>query len=182
MLLGVAAGSVLFVSPASALVPVSDRCLSFGVGLIGIAFVLYQALRRRILTRLSALGTTGWKVSTVFGITAGLTSTLAHAGGPVLQMFLLPQKLPKLHFAGTTVAFFFTLNLVKMVPFTLLGRFERADLYLGAAMLPVIPLGVAAGYGLVRAMKPRHYVGFIYTVLAATSALLIIKAAGGRSQ
>jgi uncharacterized membrane protein YfcA len=91
-------------------------------------------------------------------------------------MYLLPQRLPKLEFAGTSAGFFFITNLVKLIPFTWLGRIEAGNLRLAGLMLPLIPAGVAAGYLLVRFMKPRHYEGLIYGVLLATSIVLIMKA------
>lgn len=177
-LLGVAVASVLFVSEQSALIGVSDRVLKLLIGVIGLLFVVYQAGKRWILSRLESSQTPGWARSSVFGLGAGVTSTLAHAAGPVIQMYLLPQHLPKLRFAGTTCVFFFILNLVKMLPFTLLGRIQHDNLLLGLHLLPVIPLGVAAGYALVRMMKGHHYRWFIYAILLVTSVTLIVKAAG----
>ena len=81
-------------------------------------------------------GDTGPVKTGMLGFLAGFTSTLAHAAGPVLQMYLLPQQLSKLHFAGTTAAFFFLLNLIKLVPFALLGRLETGNLLLAGCMLP----------------------------------------------
>jgi len=37
---------------------------------------------------------------------------------------------------------------------------------------------VPAGYVLVKIMKPKHYIGFIYTILTVTSVSLIVKAIG----
>ena len=175
-LLGVAVGSMLFVSKEAAMLTVSDRWLKLCIGVLGIVFVLYYATRKWILRRLDEGATPGPAKTGTLGFLAGLTSTLAHAAGPVLQMYLLPQRLDKLHFAGTTVAFFFMLNLVKVVPFALLGRIETGNLLLAAHMLPVIPIGVGTGYFLVRLLRNRHYVGFIYVMLLCTSALLIVKA------
>ena len=111
-LLGVAVGSMLFVSKEAAMLTVSDRWLKLCIGVLGIGFVLYYATRKWILRRLDAGATPGRAKTGTLGFLAGFTSTLAHAAGPVLQMYLLPQRLAKLHFAGTTVAFFFLLNLV----------------------------------------------------------------------
>ena len=174
-LLGVVVGSILFVSKDAAMLTVSDRWLKLCIGVLGIIFVLYEATRKWILGHLEAT-TPGPAKTGTLGFLAGFTSTLAHAAGPVLQMYLLPQKLNKLHFAGTTVAFFWVLNLVKLVPFALLGRLETGNLLLAAWMLPVIPAGVGIGYLAVRALKPRHYVGFIYAVLLGTSIILIARA------
>jgi len=178
-LAGVAVGSILFGSDEAALVADSDRGLKLCIGVLGLLFVLYHAARKWIFAHLGGDRQPGWGKASLFGLGAGLTSTLAHAGGPVLQMYLLPQKLPKLQFAGTTAAYFFVLNLVKMAPFALLGRIQSQNLVLGAILLPLIPLGVGAGYLLVRSMKTRHYRGFIYAVLFVTSILLIAKAAQG---
>ena len=41
-------------------------------------------------------------------------------------------------------------------------------------MIPVIPIGVAAGYGLTKILKENHYIIFIYAALTVTSVLLII--------
>ena len=175
LLVGVVLASVLFLAEGSALA-ISDRVLKLAIGLIGVVFVVYRAVGKWVLKRWGDTPKPGLVKSSIFGFAAGITSTLAHAGGPVLQMHLLPQKLPKLNFAGTTVAFFFVLNLVKLVPYGLQGLITTDKLLLGAKMLPVIPIGVALGYFAVRIMKPKHYVGVIYTVLAVTSITLIIKA------
>lgn len=178
MLAGVVLASIVFVSDTSALVSISDRTLKLIIGILGLVFVAYRAVRKWLLKSLGGGDAPGWARSTVFGATAGVTSTLAHAAGPVMQMYLLPQELGKMYFAGTTAAFFFVLNLVKVVPFAALGRFESGSLRLAGCLLPLIPVGVATGYGLVRALKERHYMGFIYAVLTVTSAILVWKALG----
>ena len=173
---GVLLASVLFISDHNALIAVSDRVLKVAIGTVGLLFVSYFAARKWILARLDAAAEPGWAIGSGFGIVAGITSSLAHAAGPLMQMYLLPQHLPKLRFAATMAGFFFVLNLAKMIPFTLLGRIQVDSLMLGAVMLPVIPVGVGLGYLLVRITKQRHYVGFIYAALCVTSIVLIVKA------
>jgi len=112
----------------------------------------------------------------LFGFAAGMTSTLAHAAGPVMQMYLLPQHLEKKKFAGTNCAFFWILNLVKLIPFILLGRNQPENLQLGGVLLPVIPLGVALGWWMTHKTEQKHYTALIYIVLLITSVTLIIKA------
>lgn len=177
MLLGVVLGTLLFVSQEKSLVSIPDRTLKMAIGSVGIIFVLYRIFSVRILRRLEAhhpghLGAAG------FGLTAGLTSTLAHAGGPVMHMYLLPRRLPKMGYAATTCGFFWVLNLVKVPPFIWGGRFRVDDLLLGALMLPLVPVGVLLGYGLVHITNPKAYVGLIYTALTVTSVMLIIRGLG----
>jgi uncharacterized membrane protein YfcA len=179
MVAGVAVASALFVSDASAAIAVSDRALKLLIGALGLAFVAHRAAQTWWLKKLHADTGRSWRRGTLYGFASGVTSTLAHAAGPVMQMYLLPQKLDKLVFAGTTAAFFFVLNLVKVVPFALLGRLKGDALLLGVKVLPIAPVGVAVGYAAVRVLKPRHYVGIIYALLAITSVLLVWKALHG---
>jgi len=51
------------------------------------------------------------------GTIAGLTSTLAHAAGPLIALFLIPQKLGRRLFVGTCVTYFFIGNLAKLYPY-----------------------------------------------------------------
>ena len=173
-LLGVTAASFLFVSNQAA-VAVSDRALKILIGFLGILFVGYFAAKQWILRHLEA-EEPNWTKGAIFGFGAGMTSTLAHAAGPVVQMYLLPQHLEKKRFAATSCAFFWILNLVKMLPFSLMGRIEADNLKLGAVLLPVIPLGVGFGWWLTHKTKQKHYTLLIYMVLLITSITLIVKA------
>ncbi|RKX45158.1 MAG: hypothetical protein DRP64_05195 [Verrucomicrobia bacterium] len=173
-ILGVAVASFLFVSD-DALVAVSDRVLKIMIGALGILFVGYFAAKKWIVRHLHA-SEPNWAKGSVFGFAAGITSTLAHAAGPVMQMYLLPQQLEKKKFAGTSCAFFWMLNLIKLLPFAMLGRIQPDNLKLGAALLPVIPLGVAFGWWMTHKTEQKHYTLLIYAVLLITSVALIFKA------
>ena len=162
-ILGVVVASYLFVSD-SAVVAVSDNALKALIGLLGIVFVLYFAAKKWILRHIHAAHPT-WGKGSVFGFAAGVTSTLAHAAGPVMQMYLLPQQLEKKNFAGTSCAFFWMLNLIKLIPFAMLGRIQPDNLKLGAVLLPVIPLGVALGWWLTHKTEQKHYTVLILSLI-----------------
>ncbi|MCC7300734.1 MAG: sulfite exporter TauE/SafE family protein [Verrucomicrobia bacterium] len=174
-MVGVAVASFLFVSDEGALVAVSDRALKLLIGALGVLFVLYFMMKKWILRHLHA-SKPNWTKGTVFGFTAGMTSTLAHAAGPVMQMYFLPQQMEKKAFAGTSCAFSWIGNLMKLVPFILLGRIHPANLKLGVTLLPVIPFGVALGWWLTHKTEQKYYTALIYVVLFVTSVLLILKA------
>jgi uncharacterized membrane protein YfcA len=173
--LGVAVASFLFVSDESAIIAVSDRALKILIGALGILFVIYFSTKKWILQHIQA-SQPNWGKGSAFGFSAGITSTLAHAAGPVMQMYLLPQHLEKKKFAGTSCAFFWMLNLIKLAPFAMLGRIQSDNLKLGAVLLPVIPLGVALGWWLTHKIDQKHYTILIYAVLLITSLTLILKA------
>lgn len=175
MLAGVAMGTVFFVfSPAQG-AGISDRVLKGAIGALGLIFSLWHLIQPRIrhyLTQKPPVGITAW----IFGGMAGITSTLAHAAGPVMQMYLLPRNLPKMHFAATTAAFFMVLNGVKLVPFAAAGRFTHANLSLALLLLPLIPAGVSSGYWLVKRTRQQNYVRLIRAVLFGASLLLVMRA------
>jgi len=62
------------------------------------------------------------------GAVSGLTGFLAHSGAPPMQIFLLPQRLPKLIFVGTISMLFLCNNLLKIVPYFFLGQLSRENL------------------------------------------------------
>lgn len=178
-LAGVAVASILFVSKDDALISVPDRRLKLIIGALGVLFVACRLGRPWITKAVTGTFRPGWQSGGGFGFAAGVTSTIAHAAGPVMQMYLLPQKLDKMNFAATNAGYFWFINLVKVLPFALLGRFDGEMLTLDALMLPIIPFGVGLGYLVVRKLEQRHYIGFIYFVLLVTSVILIIKALTG---
>lgn len=82
---------------------------------------------------------------TFWGSVAGFTSYIAHAGGPPITMFLLPQKLSKAQFVSTTILFFSIINVIKLIPYTVLGQINSASFSTSLVLLPIAPLGVLAG-------------------------------------
>ena len=94
-----------------------DRVVKGAVGLIAVAFALDRMLRRGRAASAVA-GDRKRAFAWLCGAGAGFTSTLAHAGGPPVMIYLLSRKLPKQAFAATSVFFFAVINLAKL-PFYL---------------------------------------------------------------
>ena len=76
---------------------------------------------------------------------SGFTSTLAHAGGPPLSIYLLPQKMDKALLVGTTVVFFTVMNYIKLVPYAVLGLFDGRNLVTSAGLVPLGLFGIFCG-------------------------------------
>ena len=86
-----------------------------------------------------------WGKGTVLGGLAGFTSFVAHAGGPPVSMFLLPQRMDKSVFVGTTVMFFIVVNYVKLIPYWFLGQFDASNLGTAVLLIPVALFGTWLG-------------------------------------
>lgn len=92
-----------------------------------------------------------------WGAVAGFTSFVSHAGSPPFQVYVLPQRLAPQIYAGTNTLFFAVTNLVKLVPYFLLGQFGAQNLSISAALAPVAVLSALAGVRLVRLVPADRF-------------------------
>jgi uncharacterized membrane protein YfcA len=91
------------------------------------------------------------------GLLAGMTTMLANAGGPVMTLYLLAMKLPKLEFTATVAWFFFVINVFK-IPFSVaLGLITMETLALNAVLLPGIAAGLLVGRWLIDRVPQRVF-------------------------
>jgi uncharacterized membrane protein YfcA len=75
----------------------------------------------------------------------GLTSFIAHAGGAPFSIYVLPLKLPKRILLGTSVIFFMVVNLLKLIPYFILGQLAFDNLLISLYLLPLAPIGIKLG-------------------------------------
>lgn len=86
---------------------------------------------------------------------AGFTSFICHSGGPPLLVYLMPQRLEKKLFVGTTVLFFLVVNYVKLVPYWFLGQLRLGNLSTSLVLLPLAPAGVYLGIWLQKRIQDK---------------------------
>ncbi|HOJ40064.1 MAG TPA: TSUP family transporter, partial [bacterium] len=107
------------------------------------------------------------------GLVAGVTTMMANAAGPVLIIYLLAMRLPKVEFVGTAAWYFFLLNWFK-VPFSAsLGFINVQSLLLNAAVLPAIAVGAVSGIWLLKYIPEKTFTAVIQ-VVAALAALKLL--------
>ena len=149
-----------------------ERLLQIGIGLLALLFIAYQALRALRPGALPAQRPPAG-AGLLLGTLAGFASTLAHAGGPPVAVYLLPQKLPQERFVGTSVLFFTAVNLLKLVPYALLGLLRAGNLATILLLSPLTLVGVALGIYLNRRFDPTWYNRVVYTILLLTAVQLL---------
>ena len=88
------------------------------------------------------------------GLASGVTTMVAHSGGPPLAMYLLPLGLSKEVYAGTTSLFFTVGNATKAVPWLLLVRPAGNVWIVMAVCLLRHSLGRLAGLAAARKARP----------------------------
>lgn len=107
------------------------------------------------------------------GLASGITTMVAHSGGPPLAMYLLPLGLGKQVYAGTTSLFFTVGNAAKAVPWLLLVQPTAATWTLMAICLSAIPAGVWLGWRLHGALDQRQIYRACYGLLVVTALKLL---------
>ncbi len=150
---------------------IDDRQARLLVGAIILAMVAMHLYRRR--SHPSAGGTTSVSSTTTatsppavssipapdhgpwfaptMGILAGFTTLIANAAGPLMAIYLLAMRLPKMEFVGTAAVFFMILNWFK-VPFMVnLDLITTDSAQFNLLLAPAVILGAFAG----RAVLPR---------------------------
>jgi uncharacterized membrane protein YfcA len=150
----------------------NQHILKMGVGVVALLFVLYQLVRALAMGALERHRPRAPE-GVIMGAVAGFTSTLAHAGGPPVAIYLLPQRLPRDLYVGTTVIFFATLNLIKLGPYWSLGLIHVGNLAAIALLSPLTYVGVRLGIFLNRRFSDRWFNRAVYAILFATGVHLL---------
>ena len=150
---------------------ISARAPSLILGLIGIFFCLNSWLRRAPKTD-SAVSASGY----FWGMLSGFTSFISHAGAPPFQIYMLPQKLPKLVYAGTSTIFFAAINFAKIVPYQQMQPYSVQSLKEAAILLPLALIGTWSGAWLTRRIHDRLFFLLVQIALFVVSVKLVFSA------
>lgn len=149
---------------------ITEAMVRLMIGIITIIFCLDAWLPlRQALPDKPPSKPWGW----FWGSLAGFTSFVSHTGGPPFQIYMLPQRLAPVLYAGTTVIFFTTVNLVKLIPYAALGQLSVSNLTLALSLLPVAAIGMAIGIYLVKRINAKLFYNIAY-VLAFVLALKLV--------
>jgi uncharacterized protein len=108
-----------------------------------------------------------------WGSLSGFTSFVAHAGATPYQMFMLPQKLDKMTYAGTATITFALINMLKLPPYFLLGQINTNSLLQGLYLIPVALFGAWAGFRLTKILPEKLFFRCVEVALFVVSVKLI---------
>jgi len=154
----------------------NDDIVRIMIGAIAVIFTLNYWFKTKISKK--KIGPSFVKGS-FWGSLAGFTSFVAHAGGPPLQFYMLPQKIDKTLFVGTSVWFFFAVNYVKLIPYTYLGQFSSENLGTSLVLVPLAPLGVWLGVKAHKLVPEIIFYRIAYILLFATGIKLLVDGVNG---
>lgn len=110
----------------------------------------------------------------VAGTTAGFTSSVAHAGGPPIIVYLMGVGLEPKRFVGTSVALFSMINIIKVPGYLLTGLMDRELILSTMWGWILIPVGVAIGRFLVDRIGRAVFERITMVLLVAGALALLI--------
>lgn len=140
------------------------------IGLVGAAFALTAIVGPKT-PRDAREARTG--PGLFWGTISGFTSFVSHAGATPFQIYALPLGMDKLTFAGTMIIAFAYINMIKLIPYYMLGQLSVSSLQTAAyLMIPAIA-GVFCGIRLVRWMPEQRFFQVIVWALLVLSLRLI---------
>ena len=133
------------------------------IGVLAVGFTIQHWLK------LSATKKEPSKIRAAFWSSiSGFTSFVAHAGGPPITFYLLPLKLEKSIYQGTSVLFFTSINYLKLIPYFFLGQLSVTNVKTSLTLLPVAFVGVYLGVFLHKHMSQELFFKLAYLFLFLT--------------
>src|ERR1700694_2265102 len=114
-----------------------------------------------------------------WGALSGFTTTLIQIGAPPYYVFVLPQRLEKMIYVGTTVWFFAAINVMKITPYVALGQFSTAGLATSAVLFPLAIASNFLGIWLVRITPNELFYRITYLIVLLLSLELTRRGVAG---
>jgi hypothetical protein len=161
-LIGIVIGALLFKALDAKVV----------AGIVGGFTLLFLAQRLLFPPKADSPPPPKW-VGAILTATSGFTSFIAHAGGPPINVYVIPLRLSPVLFTGTMAFFFFFINLSKWIPYAWLGLLDLRNMLTSLALLPFAPIGVWVGVRIAHRIKPLLFYRLVYTGMFLTGIKLV---------
>jgi len=115
-----------------------------------------------------------WWYGAAFGLLGGFTTMIGNAAGPVMAIYLLSTRIPKLAFVGTNAWFFLTVNYLK-IPLQIFAwdNINLTTLAIDACAIPFILIGGYIGIKLVKVLPEKQFRIFT-TVVTFISVMVML--------
>lgn len=143
------------VAGAFAIGHMDERQTRLAIGSIVVALTVLHLVRR------ARPGVPGEERAAWFapliGMLAGFTTIVSNAAGPLMVIYLLAMRLPKMEYMGTGAVFFLMLNLFKAPFMIALGLITPGSLMLNLVLAPAVIAGTFFGRWLLGRINQRIF-------------------------
>lgn len=144
--------------------------IAIGVIVIGLTFL---HLWRRMRQGVPQEERSAW-FAPVIGMLAGFTTIVSNAAGPLMVIYLLAMRLPKMEYMGTGAVFFLMLNLFKSPFMIALGLITPASLVLNLELAPAVIAGTLLGRWLLGRINQRVFENIALALTLVAGARMFI--------
>ncbi|MFQ6035492.1 MAG: sulfite exporter TauE/SafE family protein [Sedimentisphaerales bacterium] len=151
---------------------VSDEQLKPIIAMIVLVMLGFNYWRSEVNSQQAPVPTQWWFAAGL-GFLAGVTTMMANAAGPIMIIYLLAMRLPKIEFVGTSAWFFLVVNWLKVPFIASLELMTVESLKLNLMMLPFITIGAITGI-LVLKRIPQKAFNIVVQILAAVVAIKLL--------
>ena len=153
---------------------ISDRTARYMIGVIIVSLCVLGFWRRYLAVQSQESEAWHWALAAALGIAAGFITLVANAAGPLMAIYLVAMRLPKMQFVGTVAVFFMVLNLFK-VPFMVdLGLITVQSFKFNLILAPAVFLGALAGRWILIRINQRLFEDLVLALSAIAGILLIL--------
>ena len=151
---------------------INDRQFKTIIALIvgsGLALMLWQQSRKDKVQIPDA-----WWVGALLGLLGGFATMIGNAAGPIMALYLLSMRLPKMEFIGTGAWFFLIINFIKLpLNAFVWDTITPMTLTLNALFIPAIVTGAILGRYVVHIVPERSFRWLIVVSTFAASLKLV---------
>lgn len=149
----------------------SEAVVSIALGAISMIFAARNLFGKaaRNLSPTAPGAAAGW----LWGGLSGFTSMISHSGSPPFQIYVMPQRLPRDLFVGTSVVFFALVNWIKVAPYLVLGQLNFGTFRISLLLMPLAIFATFVGISLVRRVDTERFYLVVYVLLGLIGAKLL---------
>jgi uncharacterized membrane protein YfcA len=115
-----------------------------------------------------------WALAAALGVACGFITLVANAAGPLMAVYLVAMRLPKMQFVGTAAVFFMVLNLFKIPFMVKLGLITVRSFEFNLMLAPAVLVGAFAGRWILIRINQRVFENLVLGLSAIAGVLLII--------
>lgn len=143
------------------------------IGMIAVLFSFFQIYKEKNPNFFRNVTFKPWH-GVLVSFFAGIASSIAHAGGIIITLYLLTVGLSKEVFVATLVCVLLISDISKAALFTNLHILTPNLILIGLAVTPVMLLGGWAGRKLMDRLNDRQYVLYINILILVSGIILLI--------
>jgi uncharacterized membrane protein YfcA len=154
---------------------ISDGTARIMIGVIIVSLCILGYWRRYLtMETQESTGNWHWTLAAALGVASGFITLVANAAGPLMAIYLVAMRLPKMQFVGTVAVFFMVLNLFKIPFMVKLGLITAQSFEFNLMLAPAVLLGAFAGRWLLMRINQRIFENLVLGMSAVAGVLLIV--------